>query len=214
MEKLRHPGRQESLPGLKGQIAGYRGEPPARPGGSQALHTDHSQNPLRLWEYRCQDVDRETASPQEGPAKPLLQGLKSQGRPPTTGGVLTLIRGAGPGTVLRWAPVLKRPAMCLAFYPLFVLWKLILAVPAIWHQVIDGFRENPDGLLSSNPFSPSTMPLSVLRILPGVAAVQHLQAHPPRLSGPSVPGRQGHRLVVHLYKRCRRPRGSWGLRLS
>lgn len=93
MEKLR-ARTSGGLPEVKGQIAGYRGEPPARPGGSQALHTDHSQNPLRLWEYLPGCGQRDSQPAGRTSKAPALQGLKSQEdhRPPQ-GSVLTLIPG-------------------------------------------------------------------------------------------------------------------------
>lgn len=69
--------------------------------------------------------------------------------------------------------------MCLALSTFLVLWKPILAVRAIWHQVIDRLEKTRMSLTTQTLQSIHDASLSVLLGSPwGVAAVQHLQAHP------------------------------------
>lgn len=117
---------------------------------------------------------------------PCSAGTKESGRPPPTTGERAHPDSQGQvlAQYLDWPPVLKAPSHVPRVLSTFlVLWKLILAVRAIWHQVIDRLEKTRMASYNTNPFSPSTMPPYPSSWDPprGVAAVQHLQAHPPRL---------------------------------
>ena len=73
MEKLR-ARMSGGLPKVKGQIAGYRGDPPLPGLAAHRLFILTTPRNHCACGNTCQDVHRETASPQEGPAKPLLCG--------------------------------------------------------------------------------------------------------------------------------------------
>ena len=95
MEKLR-ARTSGGLPEVKGQIAGYRGaaswRPPGRPSGSQALYTDHSQDPLRLREYLPGCGQRDGQPTGRTGRAPALRRLKSQeDHRPSQGSVLNLV---------------------------------------------------------------------------------------------------------------------------
>lgn len=105
-------------------------------------------------------TERQPAT-QEGPAKPLLcrdWGIRKttthtgeRAHPDSQGQVLA--------QYLDWPPVLKAPSHVPDVLSTFlVLWKLILAVRAIWHQVIDRLEKTRMASYNTNPFSPSTMP--------------------------------------------------------
>lgn len=95
------------LPEVKGQIAGYRGAaswrpPPAGPVAHRLFILTTPRTHYACGNT-CQDVDRETASPQEGPAEPTSHHR---------GACSLWFPGAGPGTVLRLATSVQSAQPC------------------------------------------------------------------------------------------------------